>query len=207
VKFHPQKPNEVFSGSMDSTVIHWDYARLKVINSYQFTSNANGAQIVNPPLVHSIDVCKDGSQFVAGLGDMTAAVFDLKTRKRTHLLEGHTGAVSQVCFPAFEPLHHVISGSTDTSIILWCLGNDASQSQKKKTTEESVEKKQDSCVQQKSKAAVTIPHKGKINWLTTASWDPSKGNVFVADENEEVTIYSITTLDEEKLSLKNKQLQ
>jgi hypothetical protein len=47
-------------------------------------------------LVHSIDVCKDGSKFVAGLGDYSIAVFDLKSKNKSHTLEGHSGIVAQV---------------------------------------------------------------------------------------------------------------
>lgn len=56
--------------------------------------NEKSPQIVNPPFVHSVDISE--TKLVAGLGNSHIVVFDLSSKKQTHLLQNHSSAISHV---------------------------------------------------------------------------------------------------------------
>jgi len=155
-------------------------------------SSNQGPQIVNPPLVHSVDVRSDGNRVCVGLGDHTARIFEFPSRKHLYTLEAHSATVSQVKIPVFEPLGHLLSGSEDHSIILWCVPLENQQPKSKNVeSKNKILQQTNGCNSNIPHQALKIDHGAKINWLVTASTNCQLGNIFVADPTENITVYKI----------------
>eukprot|EP01133_Synstelium_polycarpum_P014482 gene14482-17086_t len=77
VMFRPQSKNELLTGSMDYSIIHWDYLKGKLLHREFFQATTTPVagdgvtqqQILNPPFVHSIDVSATGKHVAIGLGN------------------------------------------------------------------------------------------------------------------------------------------
>jgi WD40 repeat protein len=175
----------VVSGGLDSKIVLWDYSRGKPLYSFDLSSEQRGQQqLVNPPFVHSIDVSEDGGLLAAGVGDFSVCIYHLPSRKLVHRLEAHMSSVSQVMFPAFAPMNHVLSAGNDNLILLWCLPSLASYSRKKKNKSQS-ECNIDSSAE--SQPVLKLEHSSKINWMTTSNTPV----VFVADQTSDISMYSL----------------
>ncbi|TPX72248.1 hypothetical protein SpCBS45565_g00548 [Spizellomyces sp. 'palustris'] len=139
VQFQPNRSWDVWSGGMDSTLIHWDYSKGCPVEEFPFATSeqSQNAQSVNPPFVHSLEFSPDARLLAAGLGDGSVALLNVSGKKnadaerlarkgrsssalKARLMDGHSWAVSAVTFPRCErergPL---ISGGIDGNIVMW----------------------------------------------------------------------------------------
>eukprot|EP01118_Nematostelium_gracile_P018990 TRINITY_DN8628_c0_g1_i1.p1 TRINITY_DN8628_c0_g1~~TRINITY_DN8628_c0_g1_i1.p1 ORF type:complete len:330 (+),score=48.70 TRINITY_DN8628_c0_g1_i1:40-1029(+) len=171
IRFVPNRNNQLVSGGLDSQIIHWDYLRLKPIFRFELHLQNSGAQIVNPPFVHSIDINNNGELMAAGLGNHNAVVYNLPKHRILFDLEYHTSTVSKILFPSFRS-NQVLTGSDDESLVLWDLPHI--------TPSKSKQKEHSSAT-----PALTIKHKAKINSLATLS----NGTIIVADVTKGITLY------------------
>lgn len=124
VAFRPQRQWEMVTGGLDCKLIHWYYAKPKVMNEIDMQEllgeNPGNAQILNPPFIHHIDFSADGAHLACALGNGAVKVFD---SSRKHLrglysLSGHYQGVSQV---SFVNDRYLLSGSNDKQMIIWDL--------------------------------------------------------------------------------------
>ncbi|KND00909.1 uncharacterized protein SPPG_04009 [Spizellomyces punctatus DAOM BR117] len=137
VRFQPNRSWDVWSGGMDSTLIHWDFSKGCPVEQFPFATSeqSQSAQSVNPPFVHSLEFSPDARLLAAGLGDGSVALLNVSGKKnadaerstrkgrsssalKARLMDGHSWAVSAVTFPRCErgPL---LSGGIDGNIVLW----------------------------------------------------------------------------------------
>ncbi len=205
VKFIPNRPWEVVSGGLDCQVIRWDLGRGRPIHKVVSEQVERGGYVVNPPMVHSVDMVPSSSLVVCGLGDGSIAVHTL-TGKGLELacsLVVHSAAVSQVrCFEIFtadERRPIVVSGGNDCKVIVSELVTRVLPSTKRKSHKKA--KSPASTVLQ-TLASVTLAT--KVNWIDVrpcmdapaptgtggASAVTETGClVYVADQSRFVSIY------------------
>lgn len=141
------------SGGMDQCIVYWDVRlarsrqRLVVMpgaaddgtGTGTGVGSAGGAQLLNPPLVHSVAFSGDGALLAAGLGDATVAFYTAQHqaggsggRRPLTLLARvggyHSAAVSQVLFPPFAGARagedlvsndRVFTAANDGTVLLW----------------------------------------------------------------------------------------
>lgn len=83
VKFSAKKPWELLSGGLDCAIGRWDFNRgrllAKLCTRNEDTSSV--ALMVNPPMVHSLDVFSSHHGFICGLGDGRLVAYSLKAPK------------------------------------------------------------------------------------------------------------------------------
>ncbi|TPX55879.1 hypothetical protein PhCBS80983_g04940 [Powellomyces hirtus] len=158
VRFHPTRPWEVWSSSMDCTVRRWDFSRGSVTQAFNMAETeipqpSPTSQTINPPFVHAIEFHTTTGIAAAGLGDGSIALFSppspqpqSKRRKNNNsnnmgdstsyslgarLEGGHTWAVTALTFPRLAPatgMPRLISGSLDGSLLTWAINQSSSSS-------------------------------------------------------------------------------
>ena len=169
-KFHPRKLWQVISGGLDCKVVRWNFNNgqpLCSLNSQEFEGTAT-VQLVNPPLVHSLDIEKEMLFVGCGLENGYISVVDVSKKKTKVVLCGkvHAAGVSQVCF----------SNGGKAKSLLFSGGND------KKIAMSKV------CVEERSqlKTCFEFDHGSKINWLSIYN-----DKVYVADQTTFVSVYCV----------------
>lgn len=206
VCFRPLKPWELFTGGLDSKVIHWDFSRHKCLNMFDMNELNNpfetpDSYMVSPPFVHHLAASPNGKYLVAALENGLIAVFD-STRK--HLrelfsLHTHTQGVSQVHFLSDDKF---VSGGNDCCIALWDLsksqdhpdlvlpanahaanGTSNGISSAPDPLETKNQTMTDVCLITK------IEHTGKINWMKPFHQEQWK--IIIADESNKLSIKAI----------------
>ena len=95
----------------------------------EMESNMATANVLTPPMVHSISANQAGTLLACGVENSGLLLFDIRTQfkfKTRALLMGHTAGVCQVVFPKFLPSVSgvegqdlLISGGNDKKIISW----------------------------------------------------------------------------------------
>ncbi|GAB4823087.1 hypothetical protein N2152v2_010133 [Parachlorella kessleri] len=87
VCFRPHRPWELLSGGLDSTVLRWDFNRLRAQQSWDFNAEAAaaGGQMFNPPMVHSVVVPDTDDRSLCRLmavarGDGYISVYDVDSK-------------------------------------------------------------------------------------------------------------------------------
>ncbi|XP_014779056.1 WD repeat-containing protein 53 [Octopus bimaculoides] len=124
VVFRPNHQWEVMTAGLDCKLIHWYFAKPKVMNEINMQEllgeNIDEAQILNPPLIHHINFSPNGFFLACALENGIVKVFD---SNRKHLrdrfsLRGHNQGVSQVDFLSNR---FMVSGGNDKQIIVWDL--------------------------------------------------------------------------------------
>ncbi|KAI8903687.1 WD40-repeat-containing domain protein [Powellomyces hirtus] len=158
VRFHPTRPWEVWSSSMDCTVRRWDFSRGSVTQAFNLAETeipqpSPTSQTINPPFVHALEFHPPTGIAAAGLGDGSIALFSppspqpqSKRRKNNNsnntgdstsyslgarLEGGHTWAVTALTFPRLAPatgMPRLISGSLDGSLLTWAINHSSSSS-------------------------------------------------------------------------------
>ncbi|KAJ8331358.1 hypothetical protein QVD99_001641 [Batrachochytrium dendrobatidis] len=147
VCFRPKKSWEIWSGSMDYSVIQWDYSRGSVLNHYQhdplvqpnLAADNPFAQGLNPPFVYDTAFNSMGNTFIAALGDgsidwmhwPTTKSQSRSTRKtkqaqyiQERLVGPHAWSVTSVSFEnGNDKPNTFVSGCIDGSVALWNLQN------------------------------------------------------------------------------------
>ncbi|XP_002738913.1 WD repeat-containing protein 53-like [Saccoglossus kowalevskii] len=196
VRFRSKRPWELISGGMDASVVHWESGRgrtLSVLNMQEIArhSNPSGGYMVNPPLVHSVDVSENDHLLACGLENASVELFEFRGKKslcQKMCLQGHCLGVSQVHFPKFRSDDWLLSAGNDGKIILWDIANVKSTSGKMKDEDGGTE--MGSSVSSQFQKHV-ITHGDKINWLTTVK-TITNNFIFVADQSETISVYSLT---------------
>ena len=167
VKFNPRKPWEVFSGGLDCQLIRWDFSRgrpLFVIDVQTMNNDTLESYVVNPPMVHCIDVLSSIHCVVCALGNGFVAVYSASSPKQlepicsAHL---HSTSVACVCcieIPGQEPTYVVVSGGNDGNICVSILKCERPDEQVKT-------QRQQSQTLGELNLIVTIDHGSKVNWM------------------------------------------
>ncbi|XP_061171521.1 WD repeat-containing protein 53-like [Saccostrea echinata] len=209
VCFRPKKPWELFTGGLDSKLIHWDFSRHKCLNMFDMNELNNpfettDSYMVSPPFVHHLSASSDGKYLVAALENGLIAVFD-STRKHLRELFSlhiHTQGVSQVHFITEDKF---VSGGNDCCIALWDLSKSHDHpelvlpanahavngtSSENSITPDPLETKNqtmtDICLVNK------IEHTGKVNWMKPFYKEQWK--IIIGDESDKLTIKALDIL-------------
>ncbi|XP_056004330.1 WD repeat-containing protein 53-like [Ostrea edulis] len=203
VCFRPQKPWELFTGGLDSKLIHWDFSRHKCLNMFDMDEMNNpfetaDSYMVSPPFVHHVASSPDGKYLVAALENGLIAVFDSARKHLRELfnLHTHTQGVSQVYFLTEDKF---VSGGNDCCIALWDLskshdhpelalptnshvtnGTSNDDDSMPDPLETKTQTMTDTCLTNK------IQHTGKINWMKPFYREQWK--IIVADESNQLTL-------------------
>lgn len=219
VKFNPRKPWEIFSGGLDCQIIRWDFSRGRPLSivDLQTPDSKDGLNddkqqslegyMVNPPMVHSIDVFGSIHCVVCGLGNGSVSVYSSSSPKRLEKFCSaplHTASVGCVCcvqIPRQESLtdNFIVSGGNDGKICVSRLRYE------KETACMKTQKKQASRTRQalcEIDLVVTIEHGSKVNWVAihTKSLKPTKATtllpknmlrIVVADQTSAITAYNV----------------
>ncbi|CAE7039569.1 WDR53 [Symbiodinium natans] len=116
VAWKPGREWTLASGGLDAAVVLWQRSgrgrkvQMQTDAEEESATSAGGAQLLNPPFVHSIAYSPDGETLAAGLGDGTVALLGPEQR-----LRGHLAAVAQVLYtPA-----GLVSAGNDRQVLLW----------------------------------------------------------------------------------------
>jgi WD40 repeat protein len=171
VQFSPTKPDELFSGSLDCSIVRWDFKTLKCIHRVD-TNDPDAAQGVNPPMVHSLAASPSGC-VAAALGDGSVLYTTPRARgglQWCRIAGAHSYSTSQVHFPTLG------SGGSSSSVLL-SGGND-----KKIVVHAPPEAGSLDWVPR-----AHIQHTDKINWITSLK----DGIVAVADCSPAITLYRL----------------
>lgn len=183
VKFNPRKPWEVFSGGLDCQLIRWDFSRgrplfvFDVQTSFREKKQALESYVVNPPMVHCVDVLSSIHCVVCALGNGSVAVYSASSPKQLEAICSahlHSTSVACVCcieIPGQEPTHVVVSGGNDGNICVSILKYERPGEQVK------TQKKQRNQLQQRLgelNLIVTIEHGSKVNWMAVSTCNNSR---------------------------------
>jgi len=174
VVFRRGNPQEVITGGLDCMLVHWNTVRGKHLHQENLATEPKTAQMFNPPMVHGLSMDGEGRCVAAGLGDGSVAVFSLGVWSRTHILTGHTNAVSVVEYTPFAPSTLLFSGGDDSSVVLWDL---------RKNPRYNIH-------DPKGANPMVLQIRGettKVNHLTCSS----SRRLFVADQSNFVTVFDI----------------
>ncbi|XP_070537835.1 WD repeat-containing protein 53-like [Ptychodera flava] len=196
VKFRKKKQWELVSGSMDECVVQWECGRGRVMTildmkDFVKESMPGNAYLVNPPLVHSVDISGNDRLLACGLENATVELFEFQGKKgitEIGCLKGHTQGVSQVHFPRFKSTDCLVSAGNDGKIILWDVSGNSAASPCKAEDREAGSSA-GAMVEKFGKLSV-IDHGDKINWITSMNTG-NKEFVLVADQTEFISQYRI----------------
>lgn len=193
VKFRSEKQWELVSGGMDACVVQWESGRgqvMRVLDMQEVTQESRqcSGYMVNPPLVHSVDVSENDRLMACGLENSCVEVFEFRGKKGIHewvCLQGHSRGVSQVHFPRFQPSDWLLSAGNDGKIILWDIKGGAGDP-RVDNVKDNLE-----CDLQNQCQKLLINHTSKINWLSTMK-TVKNDFIVVADHTEAISVYSLT---------------
>jgi len=122
VASRPGRTWGVASGGMDAAVVLWSrggkgrVVRMQPDVDDGSATSTGGAQLLNPPFVHSVAYSRDGRTLAAGLGDGTVALLDADSgAQRQRLRGGHAAAVAQVLYTPCG----LFSAGNDLQICQW----------------------------------------------------------------------------------------
>jgi WD40 repeat protein/tetratricopeptide (TPR) repeat protein len=108
----------VVIGSQDGTVTVWDArAGKKLLTFKGHPSRVMIRMWVSPSSVNSVAISGNGGLIASGSWDNTVKVWDARTGKKVHTLNGHTGAVTSVAISGDGGL--IASGSQDKTVKVW----------------------------------------------------------------------------------------
>ena len=191
VKFNPRKPWELVSGGLDCKIVRWDFSRGRPISevTIQAGGSQTGSYMVNPPMVHCIDILRNFS-IVCGLGNGSVAVYALNGKglqeKSSSAL--HSAGVAHVCCADL---------SSDDKTLVFSGGNDGKIFISELKQEHSAGADRAADVY-KLKSVSRINHRSKVNWLTfqgsvSGSCEALSGcgRLFVADQTKFISVYDV----------------
>ena len=129
VKFSTRKPWELVSGGLDCAIGRWDFNRGRLLAKTS-TKNTTSSDLlmVNPPMVHSLDMFSANHSLVCGLGDGRLVVYSLKSPKGIDLVcQVHAHISSVACVRCIELKRSSSSSgaSVAASMYVISVGNDA----------------------------------------------------------------------------------
>ena len=167
------------------------------LSEVKIAINQTGAQLCNPPMVHSLAWSPSGRLFASGLGDGTSSVFLIENRSlvevaRLQELNESDSPVASVLFPSFLPTRpkpHATAQDrllavirNDAVINMWDLGCSVAGEQAENPCstlsdfmdESKQETKVEASVEEfdlladKPRLLFKIPHSKKPNWITNS---------------------------------------
>lgn len=220
VKFNPRKPWEIFSGGLDCQLIRWDFNRGRPLSVFdiQVSEREVGVKgkekralenyMVNPPMIHSIDVLSSIHCVVCGLGNGSISVYSASSPKQLEAVCSaplHSAGVACLCCletPGREPKltnHLVVSGGNDTKICVSKLTYERKGTYVKKPKKQHARLQLTSC---ELELMVTIRHSSKVNWIAVdrdgTAVSPAEATkslstlmIVVADQTSFVTVYEV----------------
>ena len=107
-----QKPDTLFSGSRDKTVMIWNLTKTAETYGKPLRSLHGHSHFVQ-----DIALSNDASYILSGSWDGTMRLWDIKTGKTIRRFVGHSKDVLSVAFSADN--RQIISGSRDKTVRLW----------------------------------------------------------------------------------------
>ena len=182
VKFSLKKPSELLSGGLDCTIGRWDFSRGCLLASTSTRDESSSeALMINPPMVHSLDLFHNHHSMVCGLGDGRLVAYSLKRPKSIDkICEVHAHLASIACVRCIERRNvsddgvtsYVVSVGNDSMICVHKLAHDMEE----------------------SKTAFTLIGKlscvPKVNWIDILCGDVIY--LFTADVIGSVSVYSFS---------------
>jgi len=202
--FHPKLNAELVSGGTDCSLNAWNLNKpYKPSHSLLIPRDDQGAQVCNPPMVHSVSWSPSGRLIVAGLGDGTLQVTDKALAPLYRLRDGHDAGVASVCFCEFAVGGKVdvndriiASGGSDGNVFLWDLGMQLAGKSAVNPLAASgslEDELSNLSLQSTPRLLFGIPHHKKVNWITSSRGrDPAfPSTLFVADITNDITAYTL----------------
>lgn len=177
VKFNSKKSGELFSGGLDCSIGRWDFYGGKLLAgiSTNDESSTAGSVMVNPPMVHSLDVFQSHHIVVCGLGDGRLVAYSSKYPKEMQMLcQAHAHSASIACVQCIERG----SASDDGANFVISAGNDCIISVHRIIVG-------DSSMQLVGKIDCT-----KVNWIDVLCRSDSFF-IFTADVTGTVSVYNL----------------
>jgi WD40 repeat protein len=86
VRFRPTKPWECISIGMDCQLMHWDFAMKRMMSVMELESTPDDGKMLNPPLMHALEISPNGHLMAVALGDGSVLVMTPQ-RKAKRLCE------------------------------------------------------------------------------------------------------------------------
>ena len=197
VHFRPSHQWQLFSGGLDCKLIHWDFSKLKALNQLnmqelQSTSADASGYMLNPPLIHHIDVSPNGKFLACALENGQIEVFDTSRRhiREVFSLFAHEQGASQVHFLDDSFL---VSGGNDQCIVLWDISKagefEEHEGDSVTNGHSSPLEIRNSLLSQLCKVS-SIPHSHKVNWLKPFVQN-GQSLVAVADQTNVIKILTL----------------
>eukprot|EP01100_Stratorugosa_tubuloviscum_P009421 TRINITY_DN3956_c2_g1_i2.p1 TRINITY_DN3956_c2_g1~~TRINITY_DN3956_c2_g1_i2.p1 ORF type:complete len:346 (-),score=117.99 TRINITY_DN3956_c2_g1_i2:27-1016(-) len=164
IAFNENDQSQLFSASYDCTIKLWDYKRSRLVHEFR----VNEISSINPPFIHDISI--SNRYLGAALGNSTAIVFDIPTRKQIQTLDNHFGAVCQ--FKWIFSNQWITTATTNGKIFIW----------KFKT------KKGNNPIE----ANLYIEHRTNINSIVVIdNYNTNSFEILVADTSNTITTYNV----------------
>ena len=213
VKFNTRKPWEIFSGGLDCQLIRWDFSRGRPLVAVHVQISERGDEVntkptiesfmVNPPMVHSVDVFSSIHSLVCGLGNGSVSVYSALSPKKLEVICSaplHSASVAYVCCvdtSEQESKHYIISGGNDGRICVSRFHYERRPVQVRKH-----HNKEHQALGELHLIA-TIKHGSKINWIVvhSKSYKSLKPTgtltsshtlvIIAADQTSQLTVYEV----------------
>lgn len=216
VKFNARKPWEIFSGGLDCQLIRWDFSRGRPLVSVNVSERndevkdhtaykpAIESYMVNPPMVHSVDVFSSIHSLVCGLGNGSVSVYSALSPKKLEVICSaplHSASVACVCSVETseqQESRYVISGGNDGRI---CISRFQYKRQPTVQTKKCHNKEHQTWGE--LHLVATIKHGSKLNWIVASSKDskllkPTASLILshtlviiAADQTRQLTVYEV----------------
>ncbi|EGC34143.1 hypothetical protein DICPUDRAFT_153694 [Dictyostelium purpureum] len=217
VVFKPNSKNELITGSMDFSIIHWDFLKSKVLHRESFNppipltknknkkdNNSNNGddgdndcsqpattnQMLNPPFVNSIDISNNSKHVSVGLGNGDLIINEISSFKQYLKINcAHKSSISQVQYPKY------LENNYDTLITV---GNydkkiilwDVSEECNERVSKLPISDDQNNPIDNNNeRIKLWTTHSEKINCLTTSPI--INNNIFIADISNDLSILSV----------------
>lgn len=214
VKFNARKPWEIFSGGLDCQLVRWDFSRGRPLVTVDVQISETGDEVkdhtkptiesymLNPPMVHSIDVFSSIHSLVCGLGNGSVSVYSALSPKKLEaicLAPLHSASVAYVCCveTSEQKSRYIVSGGNDGRI---CISKFQYERRPVKVKKHHSKEHQASGELQ---LIATIKHGSKINWIVVCSKNkellkptaPLTSShslvVIAADQTHQLTAYEV----------------
>jgi len=218
IAFRPNSKNELISGSMDYTMIHWDFLKSRIFHKESFqppTVNKKqqqqdeeqplqASQLLNPPFVNSVDVSSNGKYVAAGIGNGSLLINEISSFKQYVKITGaHRSSISQVHYPRYnattENYKQLISiGNKDKRIMMWDVSEEKNskveEMLKSSNTNTANVTEQDHLTMDmpdyvKERLLINVLHSTGINYITTS---PLISNtIYIGDVSNDLVVLNI----------------
>lgn len=183
VKFSSKKPWELVSGGLDCTIGRWDFNRGRLLANVSTKDSASSdIFLVNPPMVHSLDMLCAHNSIACGLGDGRLVIYSLKSPKGIDLVcQTHPHLNSIACVRCID----VKDATNSTTTIVVSVGNDRVMCVHKLVHKEG---------QSKCTAPLDLTLIGKICYISKVNWVEilciDTIFIFTADVSGSVSVYN-----------------